>query len=474
MLIASNRGPVSFRRATDGSIVCARGGGGLVSAMAGLAEDGDAIWVCAALSDVDREIADASPDGRLDLAGYPESGAVEMLAIDPATLDAAYNGIANTTLWFVHHEMLDAPLVIDERWRADWLSYVEYNRQFASAVARAGADGARVLVQDYHLGLLPAMLRAERPDLRIAHFTHTPWASPLAFAALPPDAATDLLVGMLGADSLGFHSVRWAREFVDCCTDVLGVGAVDGHIDYDGRRTTVQVHPLGVDAAPLLARAGEPDVVARRHDIDVEIGGRQAVVRVDRTEPSKNIARGIEGFRELLVRHPELRERVVHVALAYPSRQDVPAYRRYTELVESLASAVNDEFGSATWTPVLLSVHDDFAQSLATLQAGDVVLVNPVRDGMNLVAKESVLLNDNAVIVLSTQAGAADQMAEGAVMIDPFDVSATADALYAALTMDPAKRQRRHDALLEAATTLTPKDWLHAQLSSLAAMDLLT
>jgi trehalose 6-phosphate synthase len=468
VVIASNRGPVSFRHTTDGEIVSARGGGGLVSAMSGLAEDGNTVWVCAALSDIDREIADASPDGRLDLAGYPDTGAVEMLAIDPATLDAAYNSIANATLWFVHHEMLDAPLVIDEQWRHGWASYVDYNRQFATAVARTAADNARVLVQDYHLGLLPAMLREERPDVRIAHFTHTPWASPLAFAALPPDVATDLLVGMLGADSLGFHSTRWAEEFTACCADVLGIGAVDGHIEYDGRRTAVRVHPLGVDAPPLLARASEADVTTRRREVEAEIGERQAVVRVDRTEPSKNIVRGIEAFAELLANHPELREHVVHVALAYPSRQDVPAYRRYTDRVVSVADEVNREFATPTWTPVLLLIHDDFARSLATLQAGNVVLINPVRDGMNLVAKESVLLNENAVIVLSTQAGAADQMAEGAVMVDPFDVLATADALYEALTMSDGERRRRHDALLDAATTLTPKDWLQAQLDALA------
>jgi trehalose 6-phosphate synthase len=447
VVIASNRGPLSFRRAEDGSIVSARGGGGLVSAMAGLAEDGNTVWVCAALSDIDREVAAASPDGRLDLAGFPEAGSVELLEIDPGLLDAAYNAIANTSLWFVHHEMLDAPLVIDDQWRHDWASYVEYNRAFANAVARNADDRARVLVQDYHLGLLPAMLRDQRPDVRIAHFTHTPWASPLAFASLPPDVSTDLLVGMLGADSLGFHSARWAQAFADCCTDVLGVG---------------------VDAGPLLARAGEPDVAARRRELDAEIGSRQAVVRVDRTEPSKNIARGIEAFRELLVRHPEHRERVVHVAIAYPSRQDVAAYRAYSELVTSLAAAVNEEFATPEWTPVQLSIHDDFARSLATLQAGDVVLVNPVRDGMNLVAKESVLLNGSAVIVLSTQAGAADEMSRGAVMVDPFDVAATAEALHTALTMAPQERQRRHDDLVGPATTLAPQAWLAAQLDALA------
>jgi trehalose 6-phosphate synthase len=470
VVIASNRGPVGFRRNDDGVITSSRGGGGLVSAMTGLATDGTTVWVCAALSDLDREIAAAAPDGRVDLAGHAEGGAVQMLPIDADTLAAAYTSVANTTLWFIHHGMVDAshPLEFDAAWRRDWASYSAYNASFAAAIAATAAAGARVLVQDYHLALLPAMLRTRRPDVKIGHFTHTPWAAPSVFALLPTDVATDLLAGMLGADSVGFHSARWAREFIDCCVTTLGVADLGTGVRYDGREIAVRVHPLGVDAGPLLARAADADVAERRAALAAEIGGRRAIVRVDRTEPSKNIARGLEAFRDLLVRHPEHHGRVVHVALAYPSRQDVADYRRYTELVQALAASINADLATPSWTPVLLSILDDYPRSLATLQLGDVVLINPVRDGMNLVAKESALLTEDAVLVLSTQAGAADEMGEFALLVDPFDVTATADAMHAALRMSPAERARRHAGLVRAATSLPPRAWLQQQLDALA------
>jgi trehalose 6-phosphate synthase len=469
VVIASNRGPIGFRRDDTGTITSSRGGGGLVSAMAGLATDGTTVWVCAALSDLDREIASAAPDGRLDLAGHGEGGAVQMLPLDAATLNGAYTSIANTTLWFLHHGMVDVadPLRFDDDWRRDWASYVAYNTAFAEAITATANPAARVLVQDYHLALLPAMLRARRPDLRIGHFTHTPWAAPAVFALLPPDVATDLLIGMLGADSVGFHSIRWAREFIDCCTATLAAVDLTSGVRYDGRDIDVRIHPLGVDAAPLLARAAEADVAAARADLAAVIGDRQAIVRVDRTEPSKNIARGLEAFRDLLTRYPEHRERVVHVAVAYPSRQDVAAYRRDTELVQSLAAAINAELATPSWTPVLLSIQDDYPTSLATLQSGDVFLINPVRDGMNLVAKEAALLTDDAVLVLSQAAGAADEMGEFALLVDPFDITATADALHAALVMPADERARRHAGLVRAATALPPREWLQQQLDAL-------
>jgi trehalose 6-phosphate synthase len=471
VIIASNRGPISFRRGDDGQITGARGGGGLVSGMAGLGSDSATLWVCAALSETDREVAEAAPDGRIDLAGYDAGGPVQLLAIEAATLAGAYTSIANSTLWYLHHHLVDPlqPLVFDAAWRQDWAAYVDYNETFADAIGADASDGGRVLVQDYQLTLLPAMIRARRPDLRIGHFIHTPWASAADFATLPDDVATALLVGMLGADSVGFHSSRWATEFVYCCVRILGARAVDGGVEYDGRVTAVRLHPLGVDAAPLLARAAEPDVTERRGSIATVIGGRQSIVRVDRTEPSKNIARGLEAFRDLLIRYPEHRERVVHIALEYPSRQDVADYRRYTELVQTLARQINGELGTPSWAPVHLEIRDDYAASLATLQVGDVLLVNPVRDGMNLVAKEGALLaTEDGVLILSTEAGAADEMAEFSVMVDPFDVAATADAMHQALTMPADERRRRHLGLVEAAMAVPPKAWLRQQLDALA------
>jgi trehalose 6-phosphate synthase len=457
VVIASNRGPLSFHRDESGAVASSRGGGGLVSAMSVAASAGDSVWVCAALSDVDRDVATSAPNGRIDQAGYDTDGAaVRMLAIDESVLAGAYGTIANGTLWPLNHGLLDSIPAYDADWRTAWDDYVFYNQRFAEAIAEEAADSARVLVQDYHLTLVPAMLRALRPDLRIGHFTHTPWATPEVFAGLPHDAADAIVNGMLGADSLGFHSPRWAADFAGCAAS-LGASDV----------VPLRVHPLGVDPAPLLARASQPDVAARTTRQRAEVGDRRIIARVDRTEPAKNIHRGLLAFAELLRRHPEHRERVVHVALAYPSRQDVEEYRRYTEQCRDLADAINAELATEDWKPIHFEVRDDYAGSLATLRSADVLLVNSLRDGMNLVAKEGVLLADNSALVLSRETGAADEMS-AAFLIDPLDVEGTAEALHEALTMPATERADRHRQLAEVAAALPPQAWLQQQLDVLS------
>ncbi len=471
VVIASNRGPLSFAYDESDRLISLRAGGGLASAMTGAAAAPGTVWLCAALSDADREAALASPDGRIDVAGYDTSGAaVVMLPLDGDVVAGAYTRFSTTTIWNLNHGLVDpaAPLTIDDAWRRDWSSYVDYNRTFADAIAKIAADGARVLVQDYHLDLVPAAVRALRPDLRIGHFTHTPWATSTDFAQLPQDVAERLLRGMLGADSLGFHSPRWAADFAACATAVLGAAYDDDAITSDGRRTPLRIHPLGVDPGPLRARATEPDVEKRVAGLRRLVAGQQVIGRVDRTEPAKNIHRGLLAVAQLFRDHPEHLGRVVHVALAYPSRQNVAEYRDYTANCVALAAEINAELSTPSWTPVLFNVRNDYPRSLATMRCADVLLVNSLRDGMNLVAKEGVLLGDRAALVLSRETGAADEMGAAALLVDPLDVDATTDALHEALTMSPEERARRHKELADVAAALPPRAWLQAQLDALS------
>ena len=470
LLVASNRGPLSFTERDDGSLEASRGGGGLVSGLSSLGTE-DVVWVCAALSDGDRAAARGVENGRLDRDGHDTGGmAVRMLDIDPATFHRAYNAIANSTLWFVHHllyAMATAPS-FDATFRREWASYEAYNGAFADALAAEAAEGAKVLVQDYHLTLLPRLLRDRRPDLRIAHFSHTPWAPVDYFRVLPADVARETLLGMLGADHTGFHSVRWARAFAQCCVEVLDAEADAKHVTYDGHTTRLGVHPLGVDAESLRQRAGEHDVESRLAALRDKLGPRKAVVRVDRTELSKNIVRGLLAYREMLRRYPQWRGKVTHLASAYPSRHDLPEYREYTAQVQRVASEIEDEFGTDDWRPIVLDVTDDYARSLALYRVGDVLLVNPVRDGMNLVAKEVPLLSENGcAVVLSTEAGVADEFGADALLVNPFDVSGTADALDRALAMDADERRARTDRLAEVAVRLPPSQWLADQVAAL-------
>ncbi|MFD8520284.1 trehalose-6-phosphate synthase [Streptomyces capillispiralis] len=456
VLVASNRGPVSYEVREDGSLRARRGGGGLVSGLSAIGPEAGALWVCSALSDGDREAV---------RRGVGEDG-VRMLDIPAGVHADAYNGIANSVLWFVHHMLYQTPLepVFDAEFRRQWASYEDYNRAFAEALAEEAAQGAAVVVQDYHLTLVPGMLRALRPDLRIGHFSHTPWAPPEYFRMLPDDIAEQVLRGMLGADRLGFLTHRWADAFTACCERFAG-GLGD---------TRIGVHGLGADADFLRARSHEPDVEERIAALREEIGtapdggARRTVVRVDRTELSKNIVRGLLAYRQLLEDHPEWREGVVHVAFAYPSRQDLAVYRDYTAEVRRVAEEINERFGTPGWRPVVLHVKDDFARSLAAYRLADVALVNPIRDGMNLVAKEVPVVSDaGCALVLSREAGAHEELGEDAITVNPYDVVDTARALHEALTMGAEERADRGKRLAAAATALPPARWFLDQLNAL-------
>jgi trehalose 6-phosphate synthase len=472
LLIASNRGPVSFTRGADGALSAKRGGGGMVSGLAAAADERPMLWVCAALSDTDREAARGTRGGLLDPGELGGGAAVRMLDIPPAIFDSAYNGVANSTLWFVHHMLYDTPSQpsFGPAFARQWEAFRRYNEMFADALAESAAAATHAAIQDYHLCLAPRLLAERAPGLRIAHFSHTPWAPPDYYRLLPDWVGQAVLAGILGADHAGFLCERWADSFMDCCEVLLGA-KIDwerGHVSYAGHITTIGVHPLGVDADQLRARAAEADVLDRMTALADATAGLKLIVRIDRTELSKNIFRGLEAYRELLRAHPEWHGKVVHVAFAYPSRNDLPEYQEYTAAVQRLAGEIEAEFAAPGWDPLLLEVYDDYARSLAACRLADVLLVNPIRDGMNLVAKEGPILSDrNCAVVLSTEAGAAAELGSHALLINPFDVTQTMQALHRALTMSDTERAGRCSALATAAAAMPPSRWLDDQLRAL-------
>jgi trehalose 6-phosphate synthase len=505
VLVASNRGPVSYQFGADGSLTTSRGGGGMIAGvtdgLAALGPGASATWICAALNDADRAVARARDTGPHDEGGI----SVRMLDIAPDTFDRAYNRVANSALWFLLHQLFDTPSQprFGREFRRDWKAYLAYNEAFADALieealmqqAAAGAAGLRVLIQDYHLCLAPRMLRdrlrdqlggqvgGQRgeggPAAGIGHFCHTPWAPPDYYRMLPDEVGRALLDGILGADRAGFHAERWASAFLDCCAAMLGAdvsrtglagpgpGPV-GRVTYRGHVTEVAVHPLGVDAAALRERARAGDVRAHAGALRRAAGDRKLIVRVDRTELSKNIVRGLAAYRELLATRPQWRGRVVHLAFAYPSRSALAEYRAYTDQVRELAREINGEFRTADWDPLILEVKDDYPRSLAACALADVLLVNPIRDGMNLVAQEGPVLSERGcALVLSREAGAAATLAADALLVNPYDVTETADALHRALEMPDAERQRRGAALAATAAADPPARWLGGQLAGL-------
>jgi trehalose 6-phosphate synthase len=429
-----------------------RGGGGLATALRNLVREHDVTWIAAAMTDEDRVVA-----------REPSRGLV-LLDIPKPMYERYYSVAANPTLWFVHHSLwpLATSPDFDDARHAAWTDgYVPVNEMFAQAtLAELERDpGATVLFQDYHLYLAPRMVRLARPDVVSSHFVHVPWPGTEAWSVLPDDARRDVHDGLLANDVVGFHTERWKRNFLRSCADVLGA-EVDGDVvRHAGRETLVTAHPIGIDPAEFDALAKSPDVLTREEEI-VATRPEMLVVRVDRTDPSKNIVRGFRAFGLLLERHPELRGRVRMLAFLDPSRQDIPEYADYVAAVEREARALGDS--------VELRIADDFMQSVAAYKQFDVLLVNAVFDGLNLVSKEAPYVNTrDGVLVLSENAGSHEELGEWALSVSPFDVSAQADAIHTALTMAAGERRRRLDAIRSHVRTHDLAEWSAAQLADL-------
>lgn len=450
LVVVSNRGPLNF--ALDGGdLVTKKAAGGLVNALAP-ALDGreETVWVAGAISDADRRAASAGPiaaDG-ID---------VRLLAIDERDHRAYYDVIANSTLWYLYHGLFDRPRrpAFDRRWREAWDRYRDVNLQFAETVVEVAPPEATVLVQDYHLSLLAPAVAKSRPDLRLVHFNHTPFCTPEELRVLPDDVAVELLSGLAAHAACGFHTSRWVQHFTSCCEVVLG------------EAPATFVAPAAPDLGDVVRVAGGDACASRLAELEATIGDRRFIARVDRIELSKNLLRGFLAFDELLEVHPEWHGRVVFGASVYPSRQTLPDYLGYTSEVHGLIARLNAKWGSDDWTPIVLDGNDDFPASVAVLRRYDVLLVNPVRDGLNLVAKEGAAVNErDGVLVLSRESGVHDELGPWALECNPFDVSATAEALHAALSMPPPERAERAAGLKRAAEARTPHDWLGEQLAA--------
>jgi len=448
VVIASNRGPLSFRE-VDGRVEGHRGGGGLVSGLAPLVESGRATWIAAALSPADRAAVDA------DGVARAEGLEVRLLDLDPEDQRRYYDDISNSTLWFVHHGLYDlvrSPAFDTAWWRA-WDAYVAVNAAFADAVVAHAPSGATVLVQDYHLTLVARRARLERDDLRFVHFHHTPFAGPDGLRVLPPRVRTEILEGLSSHDACGFHTADWEANYRTC-----------------QQRYTGTVGPtfnatLNSDVDDLRRVAASPECAAALADLERTVAGRRVVARVDRMELSKNIVRGFAAYDRLLEQRADLHDRVVFVACCYPSRLGVEDYARYRDEVVAAAASVNERWGTEDWEPVVLMTDDDFPRSVAVLRRYDVLVVNPIRDGLNLVAKEGPVLNErHGQVLLSTEAGAYSELAEAVDPVFPFDIEATAQAMAAALDRDPEHARERAEELAALATLRTPADWLEDQL----------
>ena len=474
LVLVSNRGPVRFKPGGE----MKRGGGGLVTALTGLATYRDVTWVASAMTESDAE-ASRSHGGKafpVSLPDSPREYMVRLVESDPDAYHGFYSVVSNPMLWFIQHYLWDlsnAPDIRTEEIEAFDFGYKRVNEDLATAVLEEidGVENPVVMVHDYHLYTLPGVIRRERPDAFIQHFVHIPWTQSDAWRVLPSRLREELFTGILANDIIGVHTKAYRRNFLQCCRDLM-----DLEVDFDsgkviapdGRVVWVRDYPLPIDAESTRAVAARPrtkqfeeDLLRRRRE--------HLILRVDRADLSKNVLRGFTAFDVFLTQHPEFREKVSFVAQLMPSRTDVPEYREYLERIEALVAVVNQHHGTPDWMPIQLKLRDDLEEAVAAYKHYDVLLVNAMFDGMNLVAKEGPLVNErNGVSILSENTGAHEELGEFAISVNPFDIQELADKLHAALTMPEEERARRHTGLLEIVTARDPGDWIDEQLEDIA------
>src|ERR671934_1295505 len=473
LVLVSNRGPATFVRDDAGEVRVTRGGGGLVTALTGLVNHRDALWIASAMTDEDVEVSRQHGGGSFDCEVDGTSYRVRLVESDPDAYDRFYNVVANPLLWFIQHYLWDlsnAPDIRRNEVDAFEQGYRAVNDDLARAVLEEVSDNdAVIMLHDYHLYLAPRAIRHASPDAFLHHFVHIPWTQPDAWRVLPRDIREEIYEGVLSNDIVGFHTPAYKRNFMLCCRELfdMDVDEEAGIVSYEGRDVWVRAYPLPISAESFERTARRAQVQEYEQEL-LRRRREHMILRVDRADLSKNVLRGFTAFDLFLSQHPEFRENVTFIAQLMPSRQDVPEYVEYLEKIEALVAVVNHRHGTTDWMPIDLKIRDDFEEAVAAYKHYDLLIVNAMFDGMNLVAKEGPLVNERGGgSLLSENTGAHEELAEFALSVNPFDVQEQADAIHRALTMSAEERTWRAQGLKRIVTMRHPGDWVDDQLADI-------
>jgi trehalose 6-phosphate synthase len=472
LILVSNRGPATFERDEAGELVARRGGGGLVTALTGLLRSRNALWIASAMSDEDVEMSLRHGERGFDVDLGTARYTIRLVASDADAYDRFYNVIANPLLWFIQHYLWDLSNVPDIRIseREAWDDgYKVVNEDVARAVVEEidGLSSPLVMIHDYHFYTCPAIIRSERPDVFLHHFVHIPWTHPDSWRVLPAAMRNEIFEGLLANDIIGFHTSNYCNNFLQCCRELMGLETdlKRGAVLLEDREVWVRPYPLAIEAEAYAEVAAGEHVAAHEREI-LRRRRDHLILRVDRADLSKNVLRGFTAFDIFLDQHPEFRERVTFIAHLQPSRQDVAEYLEYLEKIEALVAVVNHRHGTTDWMPIDLRLRDDFGEAVALYKHFDLLLVNSMWDGMNLVSKEGPLLNTrNGMVILSENTGAHEELGTAAISVNPFDVQEQADAMFEALTMPAHERAHQMARLRDIIASRTPVGWIQNQLA---------
>lgn len=478
LILASNRGPVEYRIDKEKGLRLTRGSGGVVTALSAVSRYVELTWIASTMGEGDRRIA-SQQNGRFQVQLPDQNLYIRFVTSTRNVYHKYYNIFCNPTLWFIQHYMWNSPYSpnIDANIHDAWENgYIPINRAFADAIIAEGANDdipPVVMLNDYHLYLTGDYIRRHMPSAILQHFIHIPWPAPSYWQLFPDKIRKSILGSLCACDIVGLQTSRDVHQFLNCCKEFLsGV-----RVDYDkrtvfhrGHLTKVMNYPVSVDVASLTRLARSPRVQDYKEKLRPYFG-EKTIVRVDRSEPSKNIIRGLRSFDKLLEQHPEFIQRVKLVCFLVPSRSGIKQYQKYTQEVFNLVDMINTKYGVDDWEPIKVFFENNYAQAIAGMSLYDVLYVNPVIDGMNLVAKEGPIVNSkNGVLILSEAAGACEQLKKNVIAVSPADIEGTTQALYDALTMDAEERKRRNDALRNSIKANDITKWLYLQFNDLKSL----
>ena len=476
LIIVSNRGPIEYHIADDGRLKPSRGQGGMVTALSALSQYVEFTWIAAAMGEGDRRVGERAKKGHFWAPLPGQKLDLRFVTLPKMVYHNYYNVFCNPYLWFLQHYMWDtlhSPNVngvVHDAWEH---GYVPANRAFAEAVIAEAKDDRCppiIMLQDYHLYLVDGYLRREVPGLILEHFIHIPWPDSRYWQLVPSVMSRAILDSLCAADIIGLQTEHDVHNFLHTCECLLDGAGVDDRshtINLDARLTRVVSYPISVDVGELKRLAWSPEVQGYEQKLRPYFG-EQTIVRVDRAEPTKNIIRGLEAFDILLQRYPQLRGKVKLISFLVPSRTQVMEYQRYTREIMASVTAINAKYSTLWWQPIKVFYENNYPQAIAGMRHYDVLLVNPVVDGMNLVAKEGPIVNTrNGVLILSEAAGAHEQLGASALSVAPADIEGTVQALYAALTMDAEERKRRAQALRQSIEAEDITEWFYRQFEDI-------
>ena len=452
LILASNRGPIEYHRTEDQRLQARRSSGGVVTALSSLSRYVELNWIASAMGEGDREVARRVQGGRIKVPLAGEKLYLRFIVSPRNTYHKYYSVICNPLLWFLQHYMWSSSHtpnidhVVYDAWEN---GYVPVNQAFAQAVIDEVVESELppiIMLNDYHLYLASAFIRKKLPNLVIQHFTHIPWPSPTYWQLLPDSMRQAIIRSLCTADIVGLQTERDVRNFLHCCQSFIDEADVDHEqqmVQINDHVVQVKTYPISIDVAGLKKMCCSATLQEYEEKLR-PLYGEQTIVRVDRAEPSKNILRGFKSFDTLLERYPQFLGKIKFIAFLVPTRTHLRQYQRYMQEVTQLIEAINNKYGTEDWHPIDFFYENNYVQAIAGMCAYDVLLVNAVIDGMNLVAKEGPTVNNrDGVLVLSETIGACKQLGEWALTVAPADLEGTTQALYAALTMPPDEKRKR-------------------------------